>query len=133
MRSILGATSLFHFLDYEYTISSIKATRCSAAASQTALEVRQMQVDDKKIRNAFHEFFSGVAPDNTKDRAFAYWALCDLPNGGPFYLLGNTKVVELWRSANQTSKRSNSQLIVRVQNDAAGYAQLAETLEKQVA
>lgn len=92
-----------------------------------------MQVDKKKIRNAFHEFSSGVAPDNTKDRAFAYWALCDLPNGGPFYLLGNTKIVELWSSANQTSKRSKSQLVVRVKNDAAGYAQIEQALEKQVA
>ncbi|ALN21933.1 MULTISPECIES: hypothetical protein [Ectopseudomonas] len=93
-----------------------------------------MQVYDKKIRDAFHEFSSGVASDNTRNRSYAYWALCsDLPHGGPFYLLGNTKVVELWRSVNQTSKRNSSYLIVRVNNDAAGYALLAETLEKQVA
>lgn len=90
-----------------------------------------MNINDRKIRTAFKEHRDGTAASNTQTRSFAYWGLTDMANGGPFYLLGNSRTMELWHSERFSSRKSDSKLLIRVRNDPNGYAELAEVLEQQ--
>lgn len=88
---------------------------------------------ESKIREMFKNFRETPALENIKDRKYACWALAaELQWGGPYYLLGSPTHMELWISKDQTSRISKSKKIIRVKNDAEGYAKLCETLEKHI-
>lgn len=88
---------------------------------------------ETKIRQAFKNFRDTPEVANIKDRKYAVWALAtEIQWGGPYYMLGSPTHMELWISEDQTSRISKSKKLVKVSNDAVGYALLCEALEKHI-
>lgn len=89
-----------------------------------------IEINDQKIRETFRHYKDGFYENNVQSHKFAAWGLTTAEYGGNFYILGNKRTCELWQCGGYDSRPSAGSLLVRVANNAEGYAELAHVLEQ---
>lgn len=92
----------------------------------------EIQVSDTKIREAFRLYKSGEFENNVQNHKFAVWGLTTVEYGGGFYIVGNKRTCELWKTDGYDSRVSQGEILCKVPNSAEGYAELAHVLEQYI-
>jgi len=91
-----------------------------------------IQVADAKIRDTFRNYKSGNFENNIQNHKFAAWGLTTAEYGGGFYIVGNKRTCELWKTGGYDSRKSEGYLMCSVPNNAEGYAELCHVLEQYI-
>lgn len=92
----------------------------------------EIQVSDSKIREAFRNYKSGEFENNIQNHKFAVWGLTTAEYGGGFYIVGNRRTCELWKTEGYDSRANQGRVLCKVPNNAAGYAELCHILEQHI-